>query len=260
MASHVFLDGHQDAVGTALCGEGVPQWFSALATPGEIGKPLYPLPKQKDGKCGTDDTQGWAAHAGEDDYNTKNACCLRYNQGMGSEPNIVKSLSPFFKGAKSGFKMCFLPASAGAGGETRLDSRINKYLNSISVMDLGRVWVAAMAAAWVVCGSRQWLQLGSCVGRGNVQLGSCVGRGNGCSLGRVWVAAMAAAWVVCGSRQCKLGSCVGRGNVPSLGRVWVAAMAAVWVVCGSRQWLQLGCLRAAVWQLPSALLLNRFNA
>ena len=31
-------------------GEGVPQWFSALATPGEIGKPLHPLPKQKDGK------------------------------------------------------------------------------------------------------------------------------------------------------------------------------------------------------------------
>ena len=40
---HVVLDLHQDAVGTATCGEGVPQWFSALATPHQIGKPLVPL-------------------------------------------------------------------------------------------------------------------------------------------------------------------------------------------------------------------------
>ena len=93
---HVVLDVHQDAVGTATCGEGVPQWFSALATPGRIGKPLIPLPgtekewpsspgtKDWDGLCWTNDTKTWALHAGEVDYNTKNPCCLRYNQGGNS--------------------------------------------------------------------------------------------------------------------------------------------------------------------------------
>ena len=31
------------SVGDATCGEGVPPWLSALATPGQIGKPLSPL-------------------------------------------------------------------------------------------------------------------------------------------------------------------------------------------------------------------------
>ena len=37
-------------IGVVVClggnqgGEGVPQWFSQLANPGEIGKPLRPLP------------------------------------------------------------------------------------------------------------------------------------------------------------------------------------------------------------------------
>ena len=90
---YVVLDVHQDAVGTATCGEGVPQWFSAMATPGQIGKPLIPLPGTKDqpfpwvpktgwdGKCFTNDTASWSLYAGAVDYNTKNPCCLRYNQG-----------------------------------------------------------------------------------------------------------------------------------------------------------------------------------
>ena len=80
---HVLLDVHQDAVGTALCGEGVPQWFSALATPDEIGKPLRPgaLFQQKDGSCGANDTASWAEHAGDPDYNIKNKCCRILNQG-----------------------------------------------------------------------------------------------------------------------------------------------------------------------------------
>jgi len=89
---HVLLDVHQDAVGTATCGEGVPQWFSAKATPNHIGKPLIPIlnlskwPKQADGLCMVNDTVNWAMHKGEEDYNTKNKCCLRYNQG-GTEWN-----------------------------------------------------------------------------------------------------------------------------------------------------------------------------
>ena len=78
---HVVLDVHQDAVGTAVCGEGVPQWFSALATPGEIGKPLRPSFQQKDGSCGTNDTASWAEYAGDPDYNIKNKCCRLLNQG-----------------------------------------------------------------------------------------------------------------------------------------------------------------------------------
>eukprot|EP00040_Diaphanoeca_grandis_P040179 m.261509 g.261509 ORF g.261509 m.261509 type:complete len:423 (+) comp42299_c0_seq1:38-1306(+) len=77
----VVLDMHQDALGTALCGEGVPMWFSKLATPTEIGKPLWPLPAQTDGKCGLNDTASWALHAGDDNYNVVNPCCLRHNQG-----------------------------------------------------------------------------------------------------------------------------------------------------------------------------------
>ncbi len=79
---HVLLDVHQDAVGTAVCGEGVPQWFSARATPDEIGKPLRPekLFQQKDGTCGLNDTS-WAVYAGDPDYNIKNECCRKLNQG-----------------------------------------------------------------------------------------------------------------------------------------------------------------------------------
>jgi hypothetical protein len=95
---YVVLDAHQDAVGTATCGEGVPQWFSKLATPRHIGKPLQPLPDAAaaqddwlgknlsnwDGLCWVNDTGAnstWLLHAGEVDYNTRNPCCLRYNQG-----------------------------------------------------------------------------------------------------------------------------------------------------------------------------------
>jgi hypothetical protein len=85
----VVLDMHQDAVGTAVCGEGVPQWFSKLAVPNSIGKPLSIAKVQKDGTCGKNDTANWALHAGEDDYNIKNPCCLHYNQGGWS--NIIGS-------------------------------------------------------------------------------------------------------------------------------------------------------------------------
>jgi hypothetical protein len=80
---NVLLDIHQDAVGTAVCGEGVPQWFSKLATPDEIGKPLKPSGTftQKDGSCGANDTKTWAEYAGDADYNIKNRCCRVLNSG-----------------------------------------------------------------------------------------------------------------------------------------------------------------------------------
>ena len=88
---HVLLDVHQDDVGTATCGEGVPQWFSALATPSRIGKPIRPLPfaggefpHQPDGLCGTNDTKTWALYAGSDEYSITNPCCVRYNGGGNS--------------------------------------------------------------------------------------------------------------------------------------------------------------------------------
>lgn len=97
---HVLFDVHQDAVGTATCGEGVPQWFSAKATPDHIGKPLIPIanvsipglpdwPRQADGLCMTNDTTTWALHKGDPNYNTKNPCCLRYNQGGNAWGRLV---------------------------------------------------------------------------------------------------------------------------------------------------------------------------
>jgi hypothetical protein len=77
----VLIDLHQDAVGTAVCGEGLPMWFSQLATPKQIGKPLWPLAGLDDGTCGRDDTAAWAEFAGDADYNIKNPCCRKHNQG-----------------------------------------------------------------------------------------------------------------------------------------------------------------------------------
>jgi hypothetical protein len=78
----VLLDIHQDAVGTAVCGDGIPQWFSKLATPDEIGRPLRGIDTlQKDGSCGTNDTESWAKFAGDPDYNIKNRCCRVLNAG-----------------------------------------------------------------------------------------------------------------------------------------------------------------------------------
>mmetsp|Transcript_4606 Transcript_4606/g.8785 ORF Transcript_4606/g.8785 Transcript_4606/m.8785 type:complete len:348 (-) Transcript_4606:20-1063(-) len=85
---HVLLDIHQDVVGTATCGEGVPMWFSQLAAPDSIGKPPHPLPgtahlwpEQDDGLCGFDDDENWGMFAGQPDYNIKNPCCIRFNGG-----------------------------------------------------------------------------------------------------------------------------------------------------------------------------------
>jgi hypothetical protein len=83
----VVLDLHQDAVGTAVCGEGVPWWFSAIATPDAVGKPLWPTDGTPfpdgplKGKCGRDDTETWAEFAGDVEYNIKNRCCRVLNQG-----------------------------------------------------------------------------------------------------------------------------------------------------------------------------------
>ena len=77
----VLIDLHQDAVGTAVCGEGVPMWFSKMATPNQIGKPLWPLPKLDDGTCGRNDRATWAQYAGDVDYNLKNLCCRKLNSG-----------------------------------------------------------------------------------------------------------------------------------------------------------------------------------
>ena len=78
---YVLLDVHQDAVGTATCGEGVPMWVSQLAVPDEIGEPIWPLPDLVDGTCGRNDTEGWAQYRGDVNYNIRNECCRKRNQG-----------------------------------------------------------------------------------------------------------------------------------------------------------------------------------
>ena len=76
---NVLFDLHEDAVGTAVCGEGLPMWFSKLAIPNRIGLPIYPLFEEKD-DCGITDLDSWAEYAGDDDYNIKNPCCRKMNQ------------------------------------------------------------------------------------------------------------------------------------------------------------------------------------
>ena len=77
----VLLDIHQDAVGSAVCGEGVPAWFAKAALGDKFGKPIPGLPAQADGSCSEKDTGNWSLYAGEEMYNVKNPCCRRYNQG-----------------------------------------------------------------------------------------------------------------------------------------------------------------------------------
>lgn len=87
---HVLLDPHQDAVGTANCGEGVPMWFSIMAVGKAIGKalvheqsrlaPNLPVLAFENGSCSADDTASWASYAGDPEYNTRNPCCLLNNQ------------------------------------------------------------------------------------------------------------------------------------------------------------------------------------
>lgn len=75
----VMLDVHQDAVGTANCGEGVPMWYSKLHFPRLIGKPILGPSSKPTGDCSTADKKSWALHAGDPLYNVLNPCCLRWN-------------------------------------------------------------------------------------------------------------------------------------------------------------------------------------
>lgn len=75
----VLLDVHQDAVGTALCGEGVPMWVSQLAVPNQIGLPITPLQSTPSG-CGATALGAWAEYKGDPEYNIKNGCCRQVNQ------------------------------------------------------------------------------------------------------------------------------------------------------------------------------------
>ena len=78
---HVILDIHQDAVGTAVCGEGVPMWFSQASPVADmIGAPLVPL-SGGDSSC---NASMWRLHAGEPDYNLRNPCCLMYSSSSPS--------------------------------------------------------------------------------------------------------------------------------------------------------------------------------
>jgi hypothetical protein len=76
----VILDVHQDAMGTASCGEGVPMWLSQRWFPHLIGKPLLGPDSRLSGECSLTDWESWAAHAGDPLYNVLNKCCVRWNR------------------------------------------------------------------------------------------------------------------------------------------------------------------------------------
>lgn len=87
---HVVLDNHGDMVSSAGCGNGAPMWFSQIASPELIGKPLatglpYSIVPSINVKnvggydtCG-DDEEKWAQYAGDPNYNLLNPCCLAMN-------------------------------------------------------------------------------------------------------------------------------------------------------------------------------------
>ena len=89
---HVVLDNHGDMVAGQACGNGAPAWVSRAAAPQLIGKPLatgFPyslIPSLEistlDGyaACGSNASK-WAAHAGDDNYNLLNECCIALNAG-----------------------------------------------------------------------------------------------------------------------------------------------------------------------------------
>ena len=85
----VMLDVHQDAVGSAMCGEGVPMWYSQKTFPGLIGKPvLGPATKFLKGNCSLLHAEQWKLHAGDPQYNLLNPCCLLWNAPGGWGSNI----------------------------------------------------------------------------------------------------------------------------------------------------------------------------
>ena len=84
----VILDVHQDAVGTAQCGEGIPMWYSKQHFPHRIGKPILGPKSSMKGNCSELDTKSWAIAAGDPNYNLLNPCCLRWNAPGGWGSNI----------------------------------------------------------------------------------------------------------------------------------------------------------------------------
>ena len=70
---------HQDAMGTANCGEGFPMWFTQKHFPHLIGKPIVGLPSKNSSRCSLTDFASWQEHAGDPNYNLKNPCCVKIN-------------------------------------------------------------------------------------------------------------------------------------------------------------------------------------
>ena len=67
-------------------------WFSKLATPRLIGKPLFPISPVKGlDYCGINDTAAWGEFAGDVEYNIRNRCCRIHNQGSWS--NLIETLA-----------------------------------------------------------------------------------------------------------------------------------------------------------------------
>jgi len=94
----VILDVHQDAMGTAMCGEGVPMWYSQKHLPHLIGMPVVGLTEKFLGTCSDSDVTSWRQHAGDPNYNVLNECCIKLNDpgagwGMKLDPALQVQLT-----------------------------------------------------------------------------------------------------------------------------------------------------------------------
>ena len=105
----VILDLHQDAMGTAVCGEGVPMWYSQQHLSWLLGKPVVGVESKLIGKCSVSDFTSWKAHLGDPLYNVLNECCLTVNDpsgGWGSklDPSVGVQITLAHLGASAGAK------------------------------------------------------------------------------------------------------------------------------------------------------------
>ena len=83
----VILDLHQDGMATAVCGEGVPMWYSQKHLGWLLGKPVVGVSSKLVGKCSVSDFASWKEHSGDPLYNVLNECCVAINDPGGGWGN-----------------------------------------------------------------------------------------------------------------------------------------------------------------------------
>ncbi|GMI26958.1 hypothetical protein TeGR_g8190 [Tetraparma gracilis] len=90
----VVLDIHQDAIGTSVCGEGLPLWYFQEHLPHLMGKPLIGFDAHSPtGECSMTDFSGWAKFKDDPEYNTTMAHLIGTSAGRSAYARYVGVLT-----------------------------------------------------------------------------------------------------------------------------------------------------------------------